>query len=163
MLNRHSPVDYIPRIQEMTLEEIFAGAVEMVAGDKATEGRKLRKPEIFPKLKVFADKFLLTKILSNMLLNAYEATDKGRAVRFWVDCGKQELTFCVWNHKEIPESMRLRIFQRNYTTKVEEGRGQGTYAMKIFGETFLGGSLKFETSKDRGTVFKFTLPLKPKN
>jgi signal transduction histidine kinase len=94
-----------------------------------------------------------------MLINAFEATDTGRAVRFWLDCGKKDLTFCVWNHKPIPESMRGRIFQRNYTTKTGNGHGLGTYSMKFFGETLLGGEVSYESSETKGTVFRLVIPL----
>jgi sensor histidine kinase regulating citrate/malate metabolism len=80
-----------------------------------------------------------------------------------VDYENNFVTFNVWNHKEIPEKMRLRIFQRNYTTKEGEGHGQGTYAMKVFGENFLGGRVEFETSDKSGTVFRFILPANNNN
>ncbi len=52
-----------------------------------------------------------------------------------------------------------RIFQRNFSTKEQAGRGIGTFSMKLFGEKILGGQIKFTTSKKGGTTFKFTHPV----
>lgn len=144
---------------EVSLTEILEEIVDTISGHPATRGKKLRKPEIFPDKILHTDKTLLLKVLQNMLINAFEATDTGRAVRFWLDCGKKDLTFCVWNHKPIPESMRGRIFQRNYTTKTGNGHGLGTYSMKFFGETLLGGEVSYESSDTKGTVFRLVIPL----
>jgi hypothetical protein len=47
--------------------------------------------------------------------------------------------------------------QRYFTTKKEQGRGLGTYGMKLIGERYLRGKVSFETSS-AGTVFTFSLP-----
>lgn len=143
----------------VSLREIFEESVDMISGHPSIAGRKLRKPEILPEKKFTTDKILLLKVLQNMLINAFEATDNGRAVRFWVDCGKADFTFCVWNHQAVAANMRGRIFQRNYTTKNEPGHGLGTYSMKIFGENLLKGRISYETSEANGTVFRFFLPV----
>ena len=58
-----------------------------------------------------------------------------------------------------PEEQTLRIFHRNYTTKEGQGRGLGTYSMKLLGEKVLGGEVDFSTSPGGGIVFSLTLPL----
>ncbi len=151
--------DYQPEKNEVTLREIFEDSVDLVSGHPSITGKKLRKPEVLPEKRFATDKTLLLKVLQNMLINAFESTKPGRAVRFWVDCGKKELTFCVWNHMAIAESMHGRIFQRNYSTKGSQGHGMGTYSMKLFGEEILNGQLSYETSEERGTVFRFSLPI----
>jgi sensor histidine kinase regulating citrate/malate metabolism len=55
----------------------------------------------------------------------------------------------------LPE-IANRIFQRNFSTKAQAGRGVGTYSMKLFGEKILGGKVSFTSSREDGTVFKFT-------
>jgi signal transduction histidine kinase len=150
---------YLIDNQPVSLKEIFDETVDMISGHSSITGKKLRKPEVLPEKHFATDKTLVLKVLQNMLINAFEATDTGRAVRFWVDCGKKDLTFCVWNHKSIPEIMQKRIFQRNFTTKDQPGHGLGTYSMKVFGEKMLDGRISFETSEAKGTVFRFTLPL----
>ncbi|GAB4271617.1 MAG: PAS domain-containing sensor histidine kinase [Candidatus Rifleibacteriota bacterium] len=159
LLNSDNDESFLTESKELSLKEIFEETVDSISCSNHLRGKKLRKPEVLPDKVFRSDKTLIMKVLQNMLLNAFEATDPGRAVRFWVDCGKNGLTFCVWNHKEIDEKIKPRIFQRNYTTKDDPGRGLGTYSMKVFGEDYLGGKVYFESNADKGTVFKFRLPL----
>lgn len=145
--------------RETDLKSVFEETIDVLSSHPATRGKKLRKPEVFVNHSIYTDKTILTRVLQNMLLNAFEASDPGRAIRFWIDCARNEVTFCVWNHQEIPKQMQKRIFQRNYTTKSDSGHGLGTYSIKLFGEDFLGGKVVFETSASAGTVFRFSHPL----
>ncbi len=65
----------------------------------------------------------------------------------------------VWNRQEIPPLAAKRIFQRNFSTKAEYGRGIGTYSMKIIGEQILSGNVSFCSSAAEGTTFFLSLPL----
>jgi hypothetical protein len=70
-----------------------------------------------------------------------------------------QVAFSVWNAGTIPASIVPRVFQRYFSTKDGFGRGQGTWAMKLLGETHLGGRVDFTSSEPDGTVFRITLPL----
>ncbi len=59
----------------------------------------------------------------------------------------------------IPPGVADRIFQRNFSTKEQIGRGIGAYSMKLFGEKILGGKVGFTTSMEKGTIFKLSHPL----
>lgn len=74
-------------------------------------------------------------------------------MKVWSDLKNEVLTFHIWNSKMIDEQIALRIFQRNFSTKEETGRGIGAYAMKLLGEKVLGGQVSFTTSTD-GTIFR---------
>jgi len=50
------------------------------------------------------------------------------------------------------------MFQRNFSTKGEAGRGFGSYSMKLLGEKILKGKVDFSTDRRNGTVFVFTCP-----
>ncbi len=67
--------------------------------------------------------------------------------------------FRVWNSGTVPVVVVPRIFQRHFSTKHGQGRGQGTYAMKLFGEQLLGGRVSFTSSAPEGTWFEIALPL----
>lgn len=102
---------------------------------------------------------LLLRTLQYMIVNALEATTEGDLVQIRMDRAENLLTISVWNRQPIPEEVVPRIFQRYFSTKQGEGRGLGTYAMKLFGEKFLGGQVDFSTSAEGGTLFKLVLPL----
>jgi len=59
----------------------------------------------------------------------------------------------------LADEVRLRIFQRHFTTKKGVGRGIGTFSMKFFGEQFLKGRIAFTSAPDEGTVFRLTIPI----
>lgn len=105
------------------------------------------------------DSSLLIRILSNMITNALEATSTEHSVRVWVEEIQHQLTFCVQNAQEIPSEVTHRIFERNFSTKQGSKRGTGTFSMKLFGEKVLGGIVNFETSAEKGTIFKLALPV----
>ena len=88
-------------------------------------------------LRICSDAYLLEKVLTNMLTNAFEATDAGGEVRLWVEDSEDAVAISVWNRQWIPEDLVAGFFRRNFSTKEGEGRGLGTYAMKLLGETYL--------------------------
>jgi len=108
---------------------------------------------------IHTDKMLVSRVLSNMIINALEATDRGGVVQFVTSCVNNQVCWSVWNDSCIPESIRGRIFQRYFSTKKDVGRGLGTFSMKLFGESYLGGKIEFTSSMKDGTVFSFILPI----
>jgi signal transduction histidine kinase len=92
-----------------------------------------------------------------MVTNALEATEPGGTVKVFIEPGGNSVTFCVWNRKHIPQKDALRIFTRNFTTKKQPGHGLGTYSMKFFGETILGGIVGFTSTELEGTTFRLSL------
>ena len=107
---------------------------------------------------VRADPGLFHHVLVGMVLNALEAVPAGSRVRLEVCPEAERVRFRVWNPGVIPAAVVPRIFQRYFTTKPEPGRGHGTWAMKVFGEDLLGGSVAFGTSEAEGTWFELALP-----
>jgi hypothetical protein len=124
----------------------------------AAEGRTLEIAEADPEADIVTDSSLLVRVLTNMVKNALEASRKGETVRLWHALESGRPVFRVHNGGAIPEEVRLRIFQRSFSTKSGRGRGIGTYSMKLFGERYLGGQVGFESSEAEGTVFFIKLP-----
>jgi signal transduction histidine kinase len=112
-----------------------------------------------PSQTIQSDQTFLLRILTNMILNAFEASNKGDEVRLMIEADSQATTFSVWNPTAIPEDIGRRIFQRYFTTKPGAGRGLGTYTMKLLGEVYLGGEVAFHTSEMAGTTFWLKLPV----
>lgn len=101
---------------------------------------------------------LLTRVIIHMLLNAIEATEPGGEITLTVTTDETGTQWAVWNRGEIPAAVQLRVFQKYFSTKSKRGRGLGTYAMKLFGETYLKGKVTFESTAEAGTTFNLTVP-----
>lgn len=147
---------YQPLLQNFPLDQVLREVKYMFAEHEAAKDKNLVLPSAIPGLSFQTDLSLLLRILGNMLANALEASDENDEVRLTVEPQDDSLTFCVWNRQVIPENISLRIFQRNFSTKAQTGRGLGTYSMKLFGEQILGGKVDFTTSHENGTCFCFT-------
>ena len=150
---------YQPTWQEFPIEQIIEELESFFTNYPVAQGKDIVFPESSPTLFVRTDISLLLRVLCNMVLNALEATLEGGVVKVWLEHENQMLSFCVWNALEIPGDVVGRIFQRNFSTKQQDGRGIGTFSMKLLGEKILGGRVDFTTSGEDGTVFVFSLPL----
>jgi signal transduction histidine kinase len=104
-----------------------------------------------------SDQNILSRVLSNMVVNALEATKPGATVEVRYETQSGTSTFTVHNPGVIPDEVALRIFQRSFSTKTEPGHGLGTYSMRLLAEQYLGGKVTFESSIESGTSFFLTL------
>jgi len=105
-----------------------------------------------------SDQTLVLRILSNMVMNALEASGVEATVEVHYEVLSGVPTFTVRNPGVIPEQVVPRIFQRSFSTKSEPGHGLGTYSMRLMAERYLGGRVAFTTSAEGGTAFTLTLP-----
>lgn len=117
-------------------------------------------------LELDTDPALLTRVIVNMIKNGLEATAQGGLVRLGCEAAPAGdpapgVRFWVHNEGVIPPDVRLRIFQRSFSTKAERGRGLGTYGMKLLGERLLGGRVSFASTPEAGTTFEIRLPAPP--
>ncbi|MBI5837536.1 MAG: PAS domain-containing sensor histidine kinase [Candidatus Eisenbacteria bacterium] len=107
---------------------------------------------------VRTDRALLRRILGNLVKNALEAVEPGETVTVSAEEGNDEVMFWVKNPGVMPEEVQLQVFQRSFSTKGGEGRGIGTYGVKLFGERYLGGRVEFVSCEGIGTIFTCSLP-----
>ncbi len=107
---------------------------------------------------LLVDSRLLTRVLGNMIKNALEATPRGGQVAIHCEDLGREVALHVNNPTVMPEQVRLQIFQRSFSTSGEPGRGIGTYSIKLFGETYLGGRISFTSQAPQGTTFSIVVP-----
>lgn len=105
-----------------------------------------------------SDKTLLSRVYSNMLKNAVEASGPGDKVTGGCKIENNSIIFWTHNSQFIPIDAQLQIFNRSFSTK-GKGRGVGTYSIKLFTEKYLKGRASFATNETAGTTFMATLPL----
>lgn len=160
LLSASTPRDYELSCEMASIGGLMQEIMEIFQNHGTSQGKNLECHPPEPDITIDTDTTLLHRILINMLVNAFEATDEGGQVRFWAEYIEDGVAFHVWNKQAIPEASIPRIFQRNFSTKPGAGRGLGTFVMKLFGEIYLGGTVQFTTGAAEGTTFTFHLPRK---
>lgn len=159
VLSRTKKECYQMVFHQIPILEVMQELGDFFASHPAALGKSLILPAAIPPVSITTDFSLLQRVLTNMVTNAFEATDWDGEVKIGIRQEGNNIVFTVWNGQAIPEDIRLRIFQRHFTTKPGPGRGIGTFSMKLFGEDFLKGKIDFTSSAEEGTIFRFTLPL----
>jgi signal transduction histidine kinase len=158
-LTQMADSDYQPDAQPIRVEHIFRELRIAFDTHPAASGRQIDFADRHLGMVFKSDFFLVVRVLTNMIVNALEATDKGKAVKIWTEPEADHIAFYVWNHQAISPQVIDRVFQRNISTKADSGRGLGTYSIKLFGEAFLKGRVDFTSVADQGTTFRLQLPL----
>lgn len=155
-LMHDEPGAFDPRLAPLEARLLVEEALAVVAHHSAAAATRIEVevPEPSPVLQT--DGILVQHVVVNMILNALEASRPDDPVRVVVRRDGEQVSVRVWNRAAVPEVVRPRIFQRFYTTK-GHGRGLGTYSMKLFGETYLGGRVAFTSSAAEGTWFELLL------
>jgi K+-sensing histidine kinase KdpD len=105
-----------------------------------------------------SDRALMGRVIGNMIKNALEASKPGEVVTVGCEHYFDYVRFWVHNNKVMPKQIQLQVFQRSFSTK-GDGRGLGTYSMKLLTENYLQGRISFESTPEKGTVFMATYPL----
>ncbi|MBU1344265.1 MAG: ATP-binding protein, partial [Proteobacteria bacterium] len=152
---KHSASSYHPMWGKYSIEQIFEELQLFFANHPASNGKNINFSGKYHLITIKTDIALLLRVLCNMIINALEATEKKSSIKVWTEQEGDFTSFFVWNSQHIPQDIANRIFQRNFSTKEQSGRGVGTYSMKLFGEKILRGQVSFTSSKEDGTTFKF--------
>jgi len=110
---------------------------------------------------IWADSKLLSRILSNLIINGIQATKEGErpilSVKLRLTDRKEVLLSIQDNGSGIPEDIRDKVFTPNFSTKTS-GSGLGL-AIAKHGIEHARGRIWFETSEEWGTTFYIALPL----
>jgi signal transduction histidine kinase len=106
------------------------------------------------------DARLLGRVLGNLIKNALEACAVGETVTLGCEQTDKGVRFSVHNPACMPREVQLQVFNRSFSTK-GEGRGLGTYGVKLLAEKYLKGRVSFTSLPEQGTTFFVALPLGP--
>lgn len=154
-----------PDMQELSLHEVVAD-VTTIARPDAVARRVMLTSEIPPELPcVHADRVHVQQVLLNLISNALDALDGASGVTRsvtvearrgddgWVEVAVHD------NGSGIDADAMGRVFNAFHTSK-ETGMGMGLPISRSIVEGH-GGRLWAERNPDRGTTFRFTLPVCP--
>jgi signal transduction histidine kinase len=107
------------------------------------------------------DKNKIERVFINLVKNAIDAMPNGGTIT--LNCkqanGNVDVTFADTG-TGIPEEILPKVFSPLITTKAQ-GMGFGLAICKRIVEAH-GGTITVETEKGKGTVFKVSLPIEPK-
>ncbi|WP_051677049.1 PAS domain-containing sensor histidine kinase [Maridesulfovibrio frigidus] len=129
----------------------------MFSGSPITDGKKIILSKEADAVSISSDKNILYRVLENLIKNAIEASSTDQTVT--INCHKEnsDIVFEISNENFIPKDDQFKIYKKFFSTK-GEGRGLGTYSVKMFAENYLQGTTWFETSA-KGTTFFVKIPL----
>ena len=140
---------------------LAAQVTRQAEGLEIARGRTVGVAPFSEQFTFISDDALVKRILGNMLKNALEASPEGAAVSIgFRRNGDREIVLSVHNPSFMDRAVQVQVFKRYFSTK-GEGRGLGTWGMKLLAEEYLGGRVSFATSVESGTTFSLALPLKP--
>jgi PAS domain S-box-containing protein len=115
------------------------------------------------KTKVWADRYRMGQVLSNLLLNAGTYSESDREIQVTIKNEKKEVIVCVRDYGVGIEKKHLdRIFGRFYRVgELQDNRspglGMGLFISKSIVEKH-GGRIWVESQKGKGSSFYFSLP-----
>jgi len=165
--------DFVRRrdqVREVLAPQVLLDAILPLVNLQARKLLVSVQTEVAPGLPdVLCDRTMVEQVLLNLARNAMQAMDlphlQERVLHIAVRRVQQEdrnkwLEFSVADVGEgITADVQQQLFNPFFTTKAE-GMGLGLSLCRTVVEQH-GGVLSFEPNEPQGTVFKFTLPLRP--
>jgi signal transduction histidine kinase len=153
---------------DLTLHPVVIHSGELLDSVRAffqvhevAQGRMIAIDPAAEDLAFTSDQILLERVLGNLVKNALEASQPGQTVTLTCfvddDSAGERVTFAVHNEGVMPRDVQLQMFQRSFSTK-GEGRGIGSYSVKLFTERYLRGTVTFTSLPEGGTTFTVSYP-----
>ncbi|MGE4556194.1 MAG: sensor histidine kinase [Desulfovibrionaceae bacterium] len=142
--------------------DVTRAVARIHAGHPVARGREVVANEDGGEIALLTDPAILGRALGNMVKNALEASPEGAVVSIGYMLDPMGVRFFVHNPGVMPRRIQLKVFSRSFSTK-GEGRGLGTYSIKLLTERYLKGEVGFSSTEEDGTTFYIRLPLEPPN
>jgi PAS domain S-box-containing protein len=114
-------------------------------------------PEEKEKFTIWSEERLLYNMLSNLLINAVEASPPGEKIGIYLENAKNPV-ITLSNNGTVPREMREDFFQKYATHGKKAGTGLGTYSAKLMADT-MHYDIQMETSEEENlTRIKIYIP-----
>lgn len=144
-----------PKRSTFLLQEVVSEVGELYAHHEEVQ-IEMHLPE--PEFYVNSDRDQLSRVFNNLVKNGIQAIEheEGRVeIRMSVE-GNNAYIDIQDNGKGIPDDIKKKIFQPNFSTK-SSGMGLGLAIVKRIIEG-AGGTIDFESTLGEGTIFHIVLP-----
>jgi nitrogen-specific signal transduction histidine kinase len=142
---------------EIDLAELMDDCISSYRNHPVGIGKQIKISEDSPSsLLMQSDRSLLGRIISNLIKNALEASDEGGLVTIGCHEDSEGIMITVHNSTVMPPHVKAQVFQRSFSTK-GEGRGIGTYSIRLLTEKYLEGEVSFSSEEGQGTSFYIKL------
>jgi K+-sensing histidine kinase KdpD len=136
--------------------ELLDSVIRKIGFHEVVKDRRIVKASDPADIDFETDENLLQRVMINLVKNALEATQsEGTVIAGILDAG-EKIIFWVKNDQVMTEDVRKQIFQRSFSTK-GNGRGIGTYSVRLITENYLKGKVSFTSNEAEGTVFRIEL------
>lgn len=142
------------------LSELVSEYSRQIEGDIA-KNKKLKILYEPIHVKIFADKYRITQVISNIINNAIKFTDQG-VIAIIGKVNSTELSVKISDTgKGIDHEIISRLFDK-FVSRSEQGTGLGLFISKNIIESHGGTIIGFNQENGTGATFIFTLPLNSK-
>jgi signal transduction histidine kinase len=142
------------------LSELVTEYSRQIEGDFAKNKKLKILYEPFH-VKIFADKYRITQVVSNIINNAIKFTDQG-VISIIGNVNSTELSVQISDTgKGIDREIISRLFDK-FVSRSEQGTGLGLFISKNIIESHGGTIAGFNQENGTGATFTFTLPLNSK-
>jgi signal transduction histidine kinase len=136
--------------------ELLDLAIGKIGFYEAGKNRRILRDKGSLNIDFETDKTLFQRVVINLLKNALEATQLKATISAGITDNGDKIAFWVKNDQEMPEDVQMQMFQRSFSTK-GNGRGIGTYSIRLLTENYLKGKVSFISNETDGTVFNIEL------
>lgn len=142
------------------LSELVTEYSRQIEGDIA-KNKKLKILYEPIHVKIFADRYRITQVISNIINNAIKFTDQG-VITIIGKVNSTELSVQISDTgKGIDHEIISRLFDK-FVSRSEQGTGLGLFISKNIIESHGGTIIGFNQENGTGATFIFTLPLNSK-
>jgi len=142
------------------LSELVTEYSRQIEGD-IVKNKKLKILYEPTHVKIFADKYRITQVISNIINNAIKFTDQG-VITIIGKVNSTELSVQISDTgKGIDHEIISRLFDK-FVSRSEQGTGLGLFISKNIIESHGGTIIGFNQENGTGATFIFTLPLNSK-
>lgn len=151
--HRPYPFDILRLVREAVGEMQEAAQRKKLSVEILLHGEPAADSGVFV---VRAEERLCFPMLSNLIVNAIEASPEGARITVALD-ENAEHRVSIRNMGEVPAEIRERFFEKFITSGKFKGTGLGTYSASLFARA-QGGSVELDSSEQGATTVSVLLP-----